>query len=45
MLIPRDERYFVEVQGWYPSYRSAAGYIAATGCRQIGLWTGLERLG
>lgn len=38
--IPRDERYFVEVRGLYPSYRGAADYIAATGCRRIGLWTG-----
>jgi hypothetical protein len=36
--MPRDERYFVEVRGLYPSYRAAADYIASTRCRQIGLW-------
>lgn len=38
--IPRDERYFVEVRGKYPSYRGAADYIVAAGCRRIGLWVG-----
>ena len=38
--IPRPERYFVEVSNKYQSYRGAADYIAAAGCRQIALWTG-----
>ena len=38
--IPCDERYFVEVRSWYPSYRGAADYITSTRCRRIGLWTG-----
>jgi hypothetical protein len=38
--IPREERYFVEVLSKYPSYRGAADYITAAGCRRIGLWVG-----
>jgi len=38
--IPRDERYFAEVRSKFLPYRHAADYIAASGCRRIGLWIG-----
>jgi hypothetical protein len=38
--MPRDERYFVESRGLYPSYRAATDYITSTGCHRIGFWSG-----